>query len=44
MKQGIIKFGGQGRNEPPTKGCFILPLDYFQLRFNFLCEAAQSLK
>jgi len=34
----------RGGIEPPTKRILILPLDYFQLRFNFFWEAAQSRK
>jgi len=34
----------RGGIEPGPQETRILPLDYFQLRFNFLCEAAQSLK
>ena len=33
-----------GMESNQGRGRLILPLDYFQLRFNFLCETAQSLK
>ena len=34
----------RGGIEPPTQGGLILPLNYFQLRFNFLWDVAQSRK
>jgi len=43
-KAGQFDFGGPGRNQPEPQELLILALDYFQLRFNFLCVAAQSLK
>ena len=42
--RALFDFGTPKRNRPGLQDIHIRPLDYFQLRFNFLCEAAQSLK